>query len=320
MPLTPAHTAAQVTRTLDEIHEWRPVLDPVLHAFAPLLRARADLAAPMAAALEEAGLALPALNPERLGQGVPLLADATFAGSAAPLRLAAATLLPHMRELKGVDAALPALEILLLAEDAAHSAAQEALVRAVAADDHAALARLAEENGVEAPALEFVGQFVAGAVLRGLAAQAAPEGAAAPWDAGGLWREGCCPVCGALPTLGWLDKPAVDEKNAYLVGGGGKKHLHCGLCGANWPFRRGACPACGAEGNDVMELLRESGPAHGERLDWCTKCKGYCPTVDLRERDTVPDPDALALGMLHLDMVASRKKLHPLRPSFWNTF
>lgn len=35
MPLTPAHTAAQVTRTLDEIHEWRPVLDPVLHAFAP---------------------------------------------------------------------------------------------------------------------------------------------------------------------------------------------------------------------------------------------------------------------------------------------
>lgn len=69
-----------------------------------------------------------------------------------------------------------------------------------------------------------------------------------------------------------------------------------------------------------MELLRESGPAHGERLDWCTKCKGYCPTVDLRERDTVPDPDALALGMLHLDMVASRKKLHPLRPSFWNTF
>ena len=54
MPLTPAHTAAQVTRTLDEIHEWRPVLDPVLHAFAPLLRARADLAAPMAAALEEA--------------------------------------------------------------------------------------------------------------------------------------------------------------------------------------------------------------------------------------------------------------------------
>lgn len=251
---------------------------------------------------------------------MPLLADATFAGSAAPLRLAAATLLPHMRELKGVDAALPALEILLLAEDAAHSAAQEALVRAVAADDHAALARLAEENGVEAPALEFVGQFVAGAVLRGLAAQAAPEGAAAPWDAGGLWREGCCPVCGALPTLGWLDKPAVDEKNAYLVGGGGKKHLHCGLCGANWPFRRGACPACGAEGNDVMELLRESGPAHGERLDWCTKCKGYCPTVDLRERDTVPDPDALALGMLHLDMVASRKKLHPLRPSFWNTF
>ena len=111
-----------------------------------------------------------------------------------------------------------------------------------------------------------------------------------------------------------------EEKNAYLAGGGGKKHLHCSLCGTDWVFRRGACPSCGKEGNDVMEMLRESKNAQGERLDWCTKCKTYCPSVDLRERDTTPNLDALALGLLHLDMVAAKKGLHPINPSFWNTF
>lgn len=69
-----------------------------------------------------------------------------------------------------------------------------------------------------------------------------------------------------------------------------------------------------------MEILRESGSVQGERLEWCTRCKTYCPGVDLRERDTVPDLDALALGLVHLDMVAAEKKLRPLNPSFWNTF
>lgn len=69
-----------------------------------------------------------------------------------------------------------------------------------------------------------------------------------------------------------------------------------------------------------MEMLRESKNAQGERLDWCTKCKTYCPSVDLRERDTTPNLDALALGLLHLDMVAAKKGLHPINPSFWNTF
>ena len=34
-------------------------------------------------------------------------------------------------------------------------------------------------------------------------------------------------------------------------------------------------------------------------------------------RNHTPD---LALGMMHLDMVAARKGLHPLKPTFWNMF
>ena len=70
----------------------------------------------------------------------------------------------------------------------------------------------------------------------------------------------------------------------------------------------------------MMEILRESSGARGERLDWCTQCKSYCPTVDLREREGIPHMDAMAMGMMHLDMVASHRKLRPLKPSFWNMF
>ena len=69
-----------------------------------------------------------------------------------------------------------------------------------------------------------------------------------------------------------------------------------------------------------MELLRESSGSRGERIDWCTSCKSYCPSVDLRERDAAPDMDAMALGMMHLDIVAAQKGLLPLKPSFWNQF
>ena len=68
-----------------------------------------------------------------------------------------------------------------------------------------------------------------------------------------------------------------------------------------------------------MNILREEGPSHGERIDWCTECKAYCPIIDLREREKTPDMDAMALGMLHLDIVAADKKLIPLRHSFWNS-
>ena len=156
--------------------------------------------------------------------------------------------------------------------------------------------------------------------MRALALQAQPAKGEAPWNGAAVWTQGYCPVCGSLPVIATLDKRVFDEKNAFLAGGGGKKRLHCGLCATSWTFRRSTCPSCGRQGNEVMEILRESEGANGERLDWCVHCKTYCPTVDLREREAVPDMDAMALGMLHLDMVASRRGLQPLRPSFWNMF
>ena len=309
-----------VAQTLAEVMSWRPVLEPVLKAFEPLLAAQEELAAPVAERLHAAGVEMPQAQPQRLEQGVSLLAGFAFAGVAPCVRLCAEKLLPLLGQMDTVAPHEAALSDIFLKQDAAFDQRCEQLMAAVAFGDKETFARVAEEHGLDPLVLQFAAGFVIPPVLRAMTAGATPEEGEAPWDQGDVWRQGYCPVCGALPSIGWLDKPQIDEKNAFLAGGGGKKHLHCDICGADWKFRRGACPSCGEEGSGVMEFLRESGTAHGERLDWCTKCKSYCPSVDLREREFVPNLDALALGMMHLDMVAARKKLRPLRPTFWNVF
>lgn len=309
-----------VAQTLEEVITWRPVLAPVLRSFEPLLTAQEELGGAVAESLKKEGVSLPQAQPQRMEQGVSMLAGASFSGVAPAVRICAEKLLPMLCRMDAVVPHKAKLTDFFLKSDGAEAQRAEELVCAAASGDRDALAALAEKIGLDPLVLDFVTGFIVAPILRGMTAQAVAAEGDTPWEAGDVWRQGYCPVCGALPTIGWMDKPSIDEKNAFLAGGGGKKHLHCGVCGADWKFRRGACPACGEEGSGVMELLRESGTAHGERLDWCTKCKSYCPAVDLREREFVPNLDALALGMMHLDMVAARKKLKPVRPSFWNMF
>lgn len=312
-----------VEQTLADVISWRPVLEPVLRAFGPVLSAQSELAAELAGRARALGLSLPEPQVERVRQGVPLLAGANLRGTAGLLRVSAGKLLPLLAKMEALAPHMPGLAACFLPADGEgepKEADHEALVEAIAARDSQSVERIAKAEGLDPQVLEFVSGFVATPVIRALAATALPDEGQPFWDEGELWRQGYCPVCGAFPSVGWLDRPVVDDKNAFLAGGGGKKHLHCGLCGSNWKFRRGACPSCGEEGNGVIEIMRESGVSHGERLDWCTKCNTYCPIVDLREREFVPDLDAAALCMMHLDMVAVGKNLSPLKASFWNMF
>ena len=316
-----------VAQTMEEIISWRPALAPVLRAFEPLLTAQSELAETLADNLPS-GVALPEADGSRLGQGVSLLAGVSLDGAARLFRQSAETLLPLLECLDFLKPHMPALKDCFLGREQSGRPEEgrderERLAEAVIAGNREAVAGIAEAHSLEPLVLEFVAVFVIAPVLRAMvrvALQAVPDEEEAPWNEGNVWQQGYCPVCGSLPSIGWLDKPRLDEKNAFLAGGGGKKHLHCGLCGADWNFRRSACPFCGQEGNGVIEILRESGVSHGERLEWCTKCKSYCPNVDLRERESIPDLEATAMGMMHLDMVAARKKLRPIKPSFWNIF
>lgn len=323
----PGQTVAQ---TIDEVALRRPAFAPVLRAFEPLLSAQAGLVEALKKNVRAAGLILPPPQAGRAENGVPLLAGENLRGIAGPLGVSAEKLLPLLGAINTLKPHIPALADYFTgrknsaapggSQNAARYAdSREALAAAVTAGDYDAMARIAKDAGLDAPVFGFVSGFIVPPVLRAVAAQIVPDDSEAPWDSENIWRQGYCPVCGAFPSVSWLDRPAADEKNAFLAGGGGKKHLHCGVCGANWKFRRGACPSCG-EDSGAIETLRESENSLGERLDWCTKCKSYCPVVDLRERGFVPDMDAAAAGMMHLDMVAARKNLKPLRPAFWNMF
>ena len=337
-----AASRQNVAETIAGIIARRPVLTPVLQAFAPLLEARASLPETLKPLLAESGARLPAWNAARAAQGAPLLAGESLAALAPALRAAARVLLPLLTAQEGCAPHADALTAFFLPEEGGskddlapagegsaptggeeHSAAAGKhgdtpvlAAEALLTGDGGALEQAAETAQLPPAVLVFALEMVLGPVLRALAASCGTE----PWEPVNAWSQGVCPVCGASPSIAWLSKPEFDEKNAYLAGGGGKKHLHCALCGTEWHFRRGTCPACGKDGSGVMEILKESSQSQGERVDWCTACKSYCPVVDLRERESVPHMAAQALGMLHLDMVAAGKGLRPLRPSFWNQF
>ena len=306
-----AESRQTVSETLAGIAERRPVLAPVLNAFAPLLEARSALPEKLSPLLEESGFVLPIWRQERAQQGAPLLAGVSLNGLFPLLHESACTLLPLLEALPGMNGYADALTSFFSQEELCMRAADTLLT-----GHETALADAAEQTQLPPAVLLFALEVVVGPVLRTVALKYN-----APWDERpASWMQGFCPVCGSFPSIAYLDKRVFDEKNAFLAGGGGKKHMHCALCGTEWHFRRGACPSCGKEGSGVMEFLRESENSRGERIDWCTKCKSYCPTVDLRERDGTPDMDALALGMMHMDIVAAQKGLTPLKPSFWNQF
>lgn len=343
-----------IGETLDWVSQKRPLLAPVLTVFGPVLQARVNVASELVPVIRSEGPKLPVADSLRLSQGLSLLAGHDFAGAARPLQIAAGKLLPELGKISLVGKDLDKIRLFFglgdndskIQDSEARSGtgSQDREQAPKGLDDQCrsrlerlattfasgeSIASLADEAGLDQLLLDFVAGFVVSAVLRAMvlatttASENAPESEneePAPWQKNEIWQQGYCPVCGALPSFSWLDKPGIDHKNAYLVGGGGKKHLYCGVCGADWAFQRGACPACDKKGSDAIEILQESGQKNGERLDWCTSCKGYCPCVDLREREFVPDPDAIALGMMHLDMVAAKKKLRPLRPAFWNMF
>ncbi len=305
--------------TLRAAMERRAPLRPILEAFLPLTELRASVPAPLLDAVEQSGFRLPAWDDARGVSGEPLLhgaAPEAFAALGRPLLVSAGFFAPVFAELPFLKPHAEAL--LALAQD---EAALLSAARAFLEGDAAALEALAEARALPSGVLSMVLEAVTGAVLRAAVRLQFPESLewAAPWDERpASWSRGWCPVCGSAPVVAWMEEKGFDHKNPFAAGGGGKKHLHCGLCGTEWRFRRGACPSCNKEGADAMEILRESEDSRGERVDWCSQCKTYCTAVDLRERDTRPDMDALALTLMHLDMVAAEKGLKPLYPTFWN--
>lgn len=132
------------------------------------------------------------------------------------------------------------------------------------------------------------------------------------------WNQSHCPVCGSAPSIAFLSFKEPTDLD-HLVSGGGKKYLHCSLCGHDWRIKRNVCAACGNDDSETREIMTVEGVNH-ERVEACHKCGSYCLSIDMRECDPVPHLDVAQIGLIHLDMHAHKNKLTPITRTLWNSF
>jgi FdhE protein len=116
-----------------------------------------------------------------------------------------------------------------------------------------------------------------------------------PFIEGAQWNRGNCPVCGSLPVLGEL-------RDNHL-----SKHLRCGHCGADWPFRRLQCLYCGNEEHLTLGFLYEEPRRDTMRVEFCDRCRGYLKVI-VSFAPTPPDHLPVQdLATLHLDYIAEER-------------
>ncbi len=297
----------RVIETLEALHTRRPALAPLLTAFGGLLASKAALTEYLVGRIPEDALPV---DPARLAQGVPLLAGADLSALCGAMLEAAAVFLPLLAE------AFPTLRTDLsriavaLERPGQEGADVAALARDLLDGNDAAMAQAAEDLAVSAGVLVFALRSILAPVL------AAVAGSLRARLADSSWRKGFCPVCGSLPGLAALSKVG-DLGSEFLRGGGGRKHLHCSLCGHDWRIARGMCPVCENTDKDQREYFRVEGESV-EKVEICHKCGLYVPCVDLRELDGEPPLEVLSLGMAHLDVLARQKGYRPAAWLPWN--
>jgi FdhE protein len=109
-----------------------------------------------------------------------------------------------------------------------------------------------------------------------------------------VWDQGHCPVCGAEPIMGKLEKET------------GKRVLQCHQCRTEWPFKRLTCPFCGnnEQGKQRYFLDKDDKSC---RVEVCDECKAYIKAVDARETEKEICLFVENIATLHLDLVAKNE-------------
>ena len=293
-----------VVSTLDAIKKRAPAYTELAERFGPLFLEQARLSEEFAAE----GLALPEIDASRANQGVPVLVDTDLAPWAESLKKSAAAMLPLLFDVLGPDK--DAWEKLKLFMEDSDGIAGLAQARIEGNWKH--FESTSVQLGITPyTTLLYISEAVFSPVLRALAA-----GLGEPLSSLG-WDEGYCPVCGATPSIAQLSPKEVTDLD-QLVGGGGKKFLHCSLCGHDWRYKRNACPACGNDENESREVFYQE-KAKFERVEACHKCGKYCLSIDMRECEPLPDLDVAQIGLIHLDIFAREHDLSPISPTLWNS-
>ncbi len=296
--------ASDIALAAQKVIEKRPMLEPIVRSFAEILSAKSEVVNQLRVNTVQLD---PLLRPERLLQGVPLLADVSLGILDEPLQEAFRAILPVLKKTFGSIAAdLTSLESL----QSRNELDLFELSRAYLGGEISVLHSFAQATHISEIVLALALNTTLSSLLTAL------EPTVRNYVSELHWYRGYCPICGSMPSISYLAE-AHDLGSEFLRGGGGQRYLHCSLCGHDWRFMRNKCPACETEDRD-LQLYFQAQEDHSERVDVCCNCNAYLPCIDLREGHVKLPMDMAAISMVHLDAWASEKGYHPLVQTPWN--
>ena len=119
------------------------------------------------------------------------------------------------------------------------------------------------------------------------------------------WEKGYCPICGSFPSIALIEEE------------GGKRFLHCSLCGHDWRFTRVLCPYCENDAKQGMDYFYIEKKTQ-ESAFVCDKCKKYLVTLYRAGSLFARDMDIAAINLIHLDMIMQDKGYEPMTFCAWN--
>ncbi len=120
------------------------------------------------------------------------------------------------------------------------------------------------------------------------------------------WTMGYCPVCGSLPVLS-------------LHTGKGRPWLYCGTCSHEWQFPWAKCPACDHENPEETPYFFVEGDKD-EKAFVCHNCNRYILSVKVYEDANAVDLDLLSMSLIHLDIIMQKQGVLPMIFCTWNDF
>lgn len=301
--MTTASARKAVEATLETLRKRTPAYGELADKFGPLFITSARLCDE----LVERGVKTPEIDAARMALGAPVLVDVDLTPWGEDFVWSAKKIFPELSEVLG----LTEEENKILLDHFSNPETISGLAQARIEGDRKHFENTSVRPDTLPPnAFMYISETVSAPVLCAMV-QTLGESLSSL-----AWEQGYCPVCGSSPSISHLSPKEVTDLD-QLVGGGGKKYLHCSLCGHDWRFKRNACPSCGNDENETREVFYSEKTRY-ERVEACHKCGKYCLNIDLREFEPHPHLDAVQIGLIHLDMFARENRLSPLAPTLWN--
>ncbi len=284
---------ARMEEAMEELAVRKPYSKDIFGAFKPILAARRRLIEKLAFGNVES----PQVDERGFRGGVPLIRQWNLFLPDDPWREIAEGLIPAI--LEGLPRLREDLDRVLVRLRGNEISPFASLQRYVDTGDDV-VQEWAAACRVQTPAVRLFLDATAQIILEKRAGDLAPLVRDLPWE------KGFCPICGAFPILA-----VIREK--------GQRWLHCSVCSHDWRFARIACPGCergGERGVTYFYVEDEK----DESVFVCEQCKRYILTVTRVDALGDADPDAIAIGLVHLDVIMQEKGFQPLASCAWNRF